>query len=125
MALATYSDLQAAIANYLARPGDTLVATPADLSFGPIQHRSIRQTTEASEPIPPRQQDGSLLPTARLLERLYRIRNTVQIKCYRHRHSFVGLKFYGERCGNRQLLYPCNRARAESRSAARCRIPCL
>ena len=41
MALATYSDLQAAIANYLARPGDTLVATPADLSFGPIQQRSI------------------------------------------------------------------------------------
>jgi hypothetical protein len=29
MALANYSDLQAAIANYLARPGDTLVATPA------------------------------------------------------------------------------------------------
>ena len=29
MALANYSDLQAAIANYLARPGDTLVSTPA------------------------------------------------------------------------------------------------
>jgi hypothetical protein len=29
MALATYADLQAAIANYLARPGDTLVSTPA------------------------------------------------------------------------------------------------
>jgi hypothetical protein len=29
MALATYADLQAAIANYLARPGDTLIATPA------------------------------------------------------------------------------------------------
>lgn len=29
MALASYADLQAAIANYLARPGDTLVATPA------------------------------------------------------------------------------------------------
>jgi hypothetical protein len=29
MALATYTDLQAAIANYLARPGDTLVSTPA------------------------------------------------------------------------------------------------
>lgn len=29
MALATYSDLQAAIANYLARPGDALVSTPA------------------------------------------------------------------------------------------------
>ncbi len=29
MALTTYADLQAAIANYLARPGDTLVATPA------------------------------------------------------------------------------------------------
>jgi len=29
MAIATYSDLQAAIANYLARPGDTLVSTPA------------------------------------------------------------------------------------------------
>ncbi len=29
MAIATYSDLQAAIANYLARPGDALVTTPA------------------------------------------------------------------------------------------------
>jgi hypothetical protein len=29
MALATYADLQAAIANYLARPGDSLVSTPA------------------------------------------------------------------------------------------------
>ena len=29
MSIATYTDLQAAIANYLARPGDTLVATPA------------------------------------------------------------------------------------------------
>ena len=29
MALATYADLQAAIANYLARPGDTLVSGPA------------------------------------------------------------------------------------------------
>jgi hypothetical protein len=29
MALATYADLQNAIANYLARPGDTLVSTPA------------------------------------------------------------------------------------------------
>jgi len=29
MAIGTYSDLQAAIANYLARPGDTLVSTPA------------------------------------------------------------------------------------------------
>ena len=29
MALANYTDLQAAIGNYLARPGDTLVATPA------------------------------------------------------------------------------------------------
>ena len=29
MALANYTDLQAAIANYLARPGDTLVSTPA------------------------------------------------------------------------------------------------
>jgi hypothetical protein len=29
MAIATYSDLQAAIANYLARPGDSLVSTPA------------------------------------------------------------------------------------------------
>ena len=29
MAIATYTDLQTAIANYLARPGDTLVSTPA------------------------------------------------------------------------------------------------
>jgi hypothetical protein len=29
MALATYADLQTAIANYLARPGDTLVSSPA------------------------------------------------------------------------------------------------
>jgi hypothetical protein len=29
MSIATFSDLQAAIANYLARPGDTLVTTPA------------------------------------------------------------------------------------------------
>ena len=29
MALASYADLQAAIANYLARPGDSLVSTPA------------------------------------------------------------------------------------------------
>jgi hypothetical protein len=29
MAIVSYADLQAAIANYLARPGDTLVATPA------------------------------------------------------------------------------------------------
>jgi hypothetical protein len=29
MAIASYTDLQAAIANYLARPGDALVATPA------------------------------------------------------------------------------------------------
>ena len=29
MAIATYSDLQTAIANYLARPGDALVSTPA------------------------------------------------------------------------------------------------
>ena len=54
MTLATYTDLQAAIANYLARPGDTLVAAPAPdfialaesrIAYGsdaPFQSRPLR-----------------------------------------------------------------------------------
>ena len=54
MALVNYTDLQAAIGNYLARPGDTLVATPAPdfialaesrIAYGadaPFQSRPLR-----------------------------------------------------------------------------------
>ena len=57
MALANYSDLQAAIANYLARPGDTLVATPAP-DFIALAESRIAYGCRHSVPVAPAPHPG-------------------------------------------------------------------
>ena len=52
MALASYADLQAAIANYLARPGDPLVATPAP-DFVTLAESRIAYGSEGQWPCRP------------------------------------------------------------------------
>src|SRR5262245_58663179 len=51
MALASYADLQAAIANYLARPGDSLVTTPAP-DFVTLAESRIAYGADAPFPSP-------------------------------------------------------------------------